>query len=749
MWRISVRGYDPRFGPGGGTMNDPTRSRTRRALAMWSPSRVPRFAAVLALGCTSLLPTAPATAQSGNASPAAAAGSSAVEVVSVSSTFGGVVVAPALVATPCHRMGASAPPFSVRQGQNQFPAELIAADEDRNVCLLQARGLNAPAAQMGRTRDSSTLGSVHAMSLQEGLLRRIDLHVPYLGKVVDGLYLGVAQPLVAPPAPLRDGVGIYNEQGQLLAMVVMESADANALSMALPVEWIGSVLERKPRAPASLGTTAWMNQARIFDAKGDAAGLLENNLRWAEAQPRSAWAWNNLGNAHMSSGGKDRTTKAVEAYLKAVELDPQLAPAWNNLGNVYSETRRSPLAIEAYQTATRVDPGYGIAWRNLGELYRKNGQQDRAIDALKQAAKAGTGGERAIALNGLAFIYGEGPQAIQALQEAVTAEPRFGLGWKNLGIAWERTGDRQRAIKAYEIALRIDPRDGVAWTRLGDAYTWTKQPDAALQAYRAATALEPGNGAAWKWQGVQYLERKDYKQAIPALTEALKNGESNAFVYEELGKAFQENGQASKAEESFLKAIELAPLNAMPSMRLSELYRKLGRPDESLRLAESAVKLAPTDARAWDLLGTVRSGKGQLQEAIQAYQRAVALDPKMPTAWINLGLHLNAAQQIPQAKEALTQALRIEPDNRAALINMGVSHIRSGEPAAAVSIFERLDVAKPSDPLVLANLCAAYKRAGRIDDAIKAYGRLHALDRNMAGKVYEQELKGLAAAIQS
>src|SRR4051812_815682 len=143
-------------------MDDPTRSRTRRALSMWSPSRVLRFAAVLALPWTSLLSVAPATAQSGNAALAAAA-SSAVEVVSGSSTFGGVVVAPALVATPCHRMGASAPPFSVRQGQNRFPAELIAADEDRNVCLLQARGLNAPAAQMGRTRDSSTLGNVHAM----------------------------------------------------------------------------------------------------------------------------------------------------------------------------------------------------------------------------------------------------------------------------------------------------------------------------------------------------------------------------------------------------------------------------------------------------------------------------------------------------------------------------------------------------------------------------------------------------------
>ncbi len=677
-----------------------------------------------------------------------AASRSAVEVIAGTSIFEGVAVAAGEVATPCHRLGGTAPPYAVRQGAARLPAELVAADEDRDVCLLRVPGLGAAPARMGRTRDSGTLVGLHGISLLDGLVRTGRLDIVYMGRVTEGLYLGLVPSVTSPAFPWRDGMGVHDSQGLLLGLVVMEAGSDNPRGMSLPVEWIAQVQERRPRPPAELGTVPWMNQARLLDAKRDAAGLLQNNLRWTEARPLSAWAWNNLGNAYMLGGtGPERGRNGEAAYQKAVELDPRLAQAWNNLGNVYAQTRRSPLAIEAYRTATRADPSYSVAWRNLGELLRKNGQREQAIEALQLAARSGTGSDRALALNALAFIYGEGPQAIQALQEAVNADPRFVLAWKNLGAALEKAGDRPRAITAYEIALRIDPRDAGTWTRLGDAYTWAGKSDAALQAYRAATGLDPDNGTAWKWQGMQYFKRGDFKQAASAFDEALRHGESNAQVYELLGEAQQKDGQNDKAEASYLKAIELAPLKATPSARLADLYRQLGRADEGLRLAERAVQIDPKDAVAWDVLGTSRVGKGQVPQSVEAYQRAVALDPQMTTGWINLGIQLNELRRLPEAKDALERALRIAPDNRAALTNLGVTHIRARDFDAAIGVFERLDDVKPPDPLVLANLCSVYRRAGRAQDALRTYDRLKAVDAAWAARVYETELKGLPGAV--
>ncbi|RIX83210.1 tetratricopeptide repeat protein [Acidovorax cavernicola] len=576
----------------------------------WQIADASRFIWSICLGCMIFFSLGSATAQIGRG-PSEFLVSSAVEIGVGPTTFEGVVVAVDQVATPCHRLADAPTPLSVRLLENKFSAELVAADEDRNVCLLQVTGLKAPVTQFGRTRDSSRLTKVHVRSQQDGLLRRSDMLVGYFGKVMGGLYLAVAQSLTEVPFQLRDGTGLYDEQGRLVGLIVMEQSETHALSMALPVEWIEHVQERKPGPRQSLSPVPWMNQSRALDAKGNRDGRLQNSLGWVEASPQSAWAWNELGNAHMGTSIWTRGTKAISAYQRAIEADPQLGMAWSGLGNAYRLSTTTAQAIGAFETATRVDPTDSAAWRSLAELYKKNDQRERAMEAFNLAARSGVGNDRALALVGLAPLYGDDRKAIQALQEAVMADNRFALAWQNLGSAWGKIGDTRRSIGAYEMALQINPRDGKVWARLGEAYVSAQQPDAALKAYRAATAFDPGNGVAWKWQGVHYMEKKEYWRAVSAFTEAIKNGESTAQSYVELGAAFQEDGQAGKAEESFLKAVELAPMNAEPNVRLSQLYRAAGRAGDSLKAAEGAIRIDPKNTVALELLDSLRRGKGR------------------------------------------------------------------------------------------------------------------------------------------
>jgi len=55
-------------------------------------------------------------------------------------------------------------------------------------------------------------------------------------------------------------------------------------------------------------------------------------LKWAQLEPRSSAAFNNLGNVYLST---NQTDQAVEAYQKAIQLSPSRTESYYNLGQAY------------------------------------------------------------------------------------------------------------------------------------------------------------------------------------------------------------------------------------------------------------------------------------------------------------------------------------------------------------------------------------------------------------------------------
>ena len=668
---------------------------------------------------------------------------SEVVVVAGPAVLAGVVTAPGKVATLCHRLaGAASYEVQAIDGP-RYPARLVASDQDRDVCILQADNLPARAADIANAQSSDQTRVARMLLNKDGQYRFGDLQVAYQGRVVDGIYLELKPPILSSESfVVRDGAGVYDWQGRLVGMASVDTSGPSSLTMALPVEWIAHVDARMPPPEPPLTATAWMNQARALEARGNRDGLLRNNLRWTEDRPQSAWAWNNLGNAYMFSREADKLPRGMAAYQRAVELDPRLAAAWSNLGNAYVETRDVPRAIDAYRNATRIDPAYSLAWKNLANLYIRTDQRSEAISTLKLAASAGKGQSRAQALNDLALMQTDPREAAETLRQAVAETPGDPLLWNSLGATWQKAGDLDKAIRAYEVAVQAGPRFLAPWVNLGNAYAHARQPAPALQAFRMATAIDPKYGLAWKWQGVLLAGyERDYKRAIAAFIEASKNGENGADLWSELGASYQQDGQLDKAQEAYGKAIEREPKAALHRARLSWLYLAQRRLADASQAAEEAVRLGPLEAIPWDTLGSVRTHQGQWPQAVAAHRRATELDPRMTSAWINLGTALNEAGQFAEAKEASTQALRLEPGNRAAQTTLGVSYIRSKEFAPAVDLFEKLNRENPNDALVLANLTSVYRRTGKTEEALNAHARLQKLDVGLAQRVYDQELK--------
>jgi len=85
--------------------------------------------------------------------------------------------------------------------------------------------------------------------------------------------------------------------------------------------------------------------------------------------------------------------------------------------------------------------------------------------------------------------------AIEAFEQALTADPDFSQAYLEMGFAYRLLGDFQKAITAYTNALALDPNDASAHLRLGEIHQLLNDPEAAeaeFAAYRNLTAV-PSN----------------------------------------------------------------------------------------------------------------------------------------------------------------------------------------------------------------------------------------------------------------
>ena len=85
--------------------------------------------------------------------------------------------------------------------------------------------------------------------------------------------------------------------------------------------------------------------------------------RETRANPTSADAWAELGNAYFDS---NQLEKSISAYKKSLELNPNNADVWTDLGIMYRRSDEPEEAIKAFDQAIAVDPKHEVSRMNKG-----------------------------------------------------------------------------------------------------------------------------------------------------------------------------------------------------------------------------------------------------------------------------------------------------------------------------------------------------------------------------------------------
>jgi tetratricopeptide (TPR) repeat protein len=237
----------------------------------------------------------------------------------------------------------------VGRGDQLVSATLYAEDADKDICILNAKGLEGKPAQLGKATNLKVGDPVYAVGAPQGLELSLS----------DGI---VAQLRGGPPpfiqttaaiSPGSSGGGLFDKEGRLVGLTTLYIEGGQNLNFAMPVEWIGAIKPGRKPAAKGISQTEWEKRAIALETTKDWQGLLDWCRKWTKTNPKNSEAWYGLGIAYADL---KRYTDAIEAFRQALRIDPKDANAWNNLGVAYALSGNRTAALDAVRELRRLDP---------------------------------------------------------------------------------------------------------------------------------------------------------------------------------------------------------------------------------------------------------------------------------------------------------------------------------------------------------------------------------------------------------
>jgi type IV pilus assembly protein PilF len=183
---------------------------------------------------------------------------------------------------------------------------------------------------------------------------------------------------------------------------------------------------------------------------------------------------------------------AVRELNQALEKDPD-SPEANNLMGIllHLSFRRPDEAIVHYERALKVRPTYSEARNNLANVHLDQGRYDTAIKLYEQVLNDMLYPTPFMAQGNMGWAYykkGDPERALQSIKAAVTTNPGFCLGYKNLGHIYDELGKTDDACRQYSRYRENCPDVADAYMREGVCEAKRGQVDAAKEAFAGCEA---------------------------------------------------------------------------------------------------------------------------------------------------------------------------------------------------------------------------------------------------------------------
>lgn len=339
--------------------------------------------------------------------------------------------------------------------------------------------------------------------------------------------------------------------------------------------------------------------------------------------------------------------------------------------------------------------------------------------------------------------------AIQALQNSVQTDPRFALGYAQLGEAY-RLKNRldhnpnwlAEAQANCKKAAELDNRIPAVHVTLGRIHDLLGHHDLALQEFQQALDIDPHDAAALSGLANAYEHSGRTADAEAALQKAAALRPDSWDAYDELGNFYDRQGKFQQAIQQYQHALQLTPDNAQVYLNLGATYLDSGDPKlqgDAERALKKSVELSPS-YQAYANLGALYLTEQRYGESVSSTENALKFNDHDYTVWNNLVLAYQWLNNKDKAEAArrrmltlLEQEVKMKPQDAEAQAELAVLNARYGLTSEAESRIQTALALAPDDPSVLADVGKADELLGKRSQAIsemqKAVQKGFALDQ--------------------
>ena len=327
--------------------------------------------------------------------------------------------------------------------------------------------------------------------------------------------------------------------------------------------------------------------------------------------------------------------QAALLYQVALRLLPDHADANHNLGAILVE-QGSPLdAIPFFQKALQANPRGYHYWVSLVDALMLANEYTLAADVLEDARRAGLAGDAAGELverlvahavkkkasirsarepsdklkNEITRFYEEGKftEMLALGRKLVKQFPASNVGYKSLGAALMRLGQRDKAEPYMLKALEHDPTDIDILSNYG----------------------------------LLRASRGDLVQAEVLLRRALHKAPGFMQAWFNLGLVMRSQARLEATERAYLSALEVDGDNPEILLNYGALLVEFHRFIEAEQCVRKVLALKPDYINAHIGLGMLLKDQGRMQESMAALRRAIEIDPQEPSAHSSLLFVIN------------------------------------------------------------------------------------------------------------
>lgn len=278
------------------------------------------------------------------------------------------------------------------------------------------------------------------------------------------------------------------------------------------------------------------------------------------------------------------------------------------------------------------------------------------------------------------IMQGEFEEALQAAEDAITANPFSPDAWSIRAMAYNRLGEPEKAIasalRALELASAqaVDENPNLAMSRaraqafLAEAYWDSEQGDRAFSMANQALETDPQSFEAYQVRGLVNWEYNfDLDSALGDFQEAYSIAPNMIYLgiwLARLEQAYLQNNEA--ALQIYQDIAEQNPGNTQVLFALGDYYNRVeGNYGEAQGYLNRCVEADPEAAACHYLLGRVQLNLEEAINAQESFTRAIELDPNgndgqyyywLGETYITLGRCAQALGPLRQGYQIATQA---------------------------------------------------------------------------------------------